>query len=408
MEQKTKFVPTQPGERHISLDVLRGFAVLGILIMNIQNFSMISAAYINPKAYGDFIGLNKLVWVVSHLFADLKFMGLFSILFGAGIILITKKIESRGMKSTGIHYRRNFWLLVIGALHGYLLWSGDILFAYAVCGFLLFPLRKAKPKTLLILGIIVVSVSSALYFVSGLSIPYWPVETYQNTMTAWHPDAEIYAKEVAAMRGDFALQMEYRIPTTFRFQTFLFLFLIGWRSAGMMLVGMALYKWRILLAEKSTSFYKHLAIIGLSTGLIVIGYGIVENFKADWSLDFSMFLGWQYNYWGSISVSMGYIGVIMLLTKSEKWAIVTKPLSAVGRMAFTNYLLQTIICTYIFYGHGLGLFGQVERIWQLLIVFIIISIQLIISQIWLKYYQFGPAEWLWRSLTYLKFQPFKL
>jgi uncharacterized protein len=227
-------------------------------------------------------------------------------------------------------------------------------------------------------------------------------------MATWHPDTETMAKEMAAMKGNFAEQLEHRIPTTFRFQTFLFLFFIGWRAAGMMLIGMALYKWRILLAEKSTRFYKNLAIIGLSTGLIVIGYGIVENFKRDWSLDFSMFLGCQYNYWGSICVSMGYIGLIMLLYKSKIWSNVTRPLAAVGRMAFTNYLLQTIICTYLFYGHGFNLFGQVERVWQLLIVFIIISIQLIISPIWLKYYQFGPLEWLWRSLTYLKFQPFKL
>jgi len=407
MEQKVKIAPTQPGERYDSLDVLRGFAVLGILIMNIQNFAMISAAYINPTAYGDLSGVNKLVWIVSHLFADLKFMALFSILFGAGIILITNKIELKGLKSGGLYFRRTFWLLLAGMLHGYILWSGDILYAYAVCGFLLFPFRKLKPRSLLIIGLIIVSIASLLYFVSGLSIPYWPAEAYQNTMMTWHPDIETYSKEILAMKGDLPRQLEYRIPRTIRFQTFLFLFLFVWRAGGMMLIGMALYKWGVLTAEKSNRFYKILTSLGLPSGLLIISYGIVENFNAHWSLDFSMFLGWQYNYWGSIGVALGYIGIVMLVCKYGKLTILTKPLAATGRMAFSNYLMQTIICTFIFYGHGLGLFGRVERLPQIIIVIAVLIVQMIYSPLWLKYFRFGPAEWLWRTLTYWKIQPFK-
>ncbi|MFH1754581.1 MAG: hypothetical protein ABIA59_02650 [Candidatus Latescibacterota bacterium] len=125
--------PIAPGERSVSLDVLRGVAVLGILIMNIQSFSMIEAAYLNPSSYGDLTGLNKWVSIVSHIFADQKFMTIFSILFGAGIVLMTSKAEATGRKSAGLHYRRTFWLLVIGAMHAYLLWHGDILVLYALC-----------------------------------------------------------------------------------------------------------------------------------------------------------------------------------------------------------------------------------------------------------------------------------
>ena len=392
--------PVSLKDRYISLDVLRGFAVLGILVMNIQNFSMIPAAYINPTAYGDLNGINKLVWILSHLFADLKFMGLFSILFGAGIILITDKVESKGLKSTGLYYRRNFWLLIIGMLHGYLLWSGDILYTYAMCAFILFPFRKAKPKTLLIMGIIVISVASLLYFVSGLSIPYWPDQSIQETMKTWNPDIETYTKQIELLSGSFAEQWELRFSETLQFQTFLFLFLFIWRAGGMMLIGMALFKWGILTAQKSNKFYKLIFFLGMIIGLPIIGFGIIENFNADWSLEFSMFLGWQYNYWGSIGVALGYIGLIMLIYKAELFSGLKNSLAAVGRMAFTNYLMQTIICTFIFYGHGLGLYGQVDRFTQILIVIGILTSKLIISPIWLKYFHFGPAEWIWRSLTY--------
>jgi uncharacterized protein len=125
--------PTNINERFGSLDLLRGIAVLGILIMNIQSYSMISAAYINPTAYGDFTGLNKWIWILSHLFADQKFMTIFSILFGTGVILFTDRLTSKGDSSLGLHYRRTFWLLIIGMIHAYLFWYGDILVPYAVC-----------------------------------------------------------------------------------------------------------------------------------------------------------------------------------------------------------------------------------------------------------------------------------
>lgn len=131
MSTNLTYGPVAPSERIVSLDVLRGFAVLGILIMNIQSYAMPGAAYFNPMAYGDLTGLNKWVWILSHIFADQKFMTLFSILFGAGIVLMTGKVEARGQRSAGLHYRRTFWLFIIGMMHAYLLWHGDILVTYA-------------------------------------------------------------------------------------------------------------------------------------------------------------------------------------------------------------------------------------------------------------------------------------
>ncbi|NTV51300.1 MAG: hypothetical protein HGA69_00490 [Desulfobulbaceae bacterium] len=142
--------PTSLSERILSLDVLRGIAVLCILIMNIQSFSMIGAAYINPAAYGDLTGINKWVWILSHILASEKFMSIFSMLFGAGIILFTERAIAKERKPSALHYRRMFWLLVFGMLHAYLIWYGDILVAYSLCGMLAFVFRKMKPKKLII------------------------------------------------------------------------------------------------------------------------------------------------------------------------------------------------------------------------------------------------------------------
>jgi len=145
-------------------------------------------------------------------------------------------------------------------------------------------------------------------------------------------------------------------------------------------------------------------LAGFMMGLPLIGWGIHQNFAAGWSLEFSMFLGVQHNYWGSLAMVAGYIGIIMLVCKSGNPGRLRRALAATGRMAFTNYLMQTVICTWIFYGHGMGLFGQVERWVQILIVLGIWCIQLIISPLWLRYFRYGPVEWLWRSLTYAKLQ----
>jgi uncharacterized protein len=193
--------PTAPSERIVALDALRGFAVLGILIMNIQIFAMIEASYLNPTAYGDLTGINKWVSVLSHLFADGKFLSIFSILFGAGIVLMTSKVEARGGRSTGLHYRRTLWLIVIGLMHAYVLWYGDILVGYGMCALLVFLFRKLSPRWLLPLGALCVAVSSVMFLFFGWSTQYWPQEAYQQMLQAWRPSAEIISREISAYQG---------------------------------------------------------------------------------------------------------------------------------------------------------------------------------------------------------------
>ena len=401
---KTK--PTQPAERVVSLDVLRGFAVLGILVMNIQNFSMPTAAYLNPTVYGNFEGLNKLVWMFSHLFAGMKFITIFSMLFGAGIVLFTERLKAKGIHSLALHYRRTGWLFVIGLAHAYLLWYGDILVNYAITALWVVMFRNMKPKKLLLFGLLFVSVASLLYVFSGLSIPFMDEASRQEMLESWHPPAEIVQQEIAKYRGDWLDQMPHRMEEALTMQTFVYFFKTGWRSGGVMLIGMVLFKWGVFSAAKSKKWYLKLAVISLFLGLAIVAFGMKTNLDAGFSLEYSFFLGFQYNYWGSLLVSMGYVGLIMLWVKSDFLNRLKSALQAIGRMALTNYLLQTIICTIIFYGHGFGLFGKVERTGQILIVFAVWIVMVIASPVWLKYFKYGPFEWLWRSLTYRRLQQF--
>jgi uncharacterized protein len=400
--------PVAPSERIVSLDVLRGFAVLGILIMNIQSYSMIEAAYLNPTAYGDLTGLDKLVWTLSHIFADQKFMTIFSLLFGAGILMIAGRAEEKGISASKLHYGRSLWLIVFGLLHAYLLWYGDILVTYGICALIVFRFRKVRPARLLISGLLVVSVSSLLYIVFGASMRYWPPEAVEGPMEVWMPDRAIMIAEIAAYRGGWLEQMGQRIPAAIALQTFVLLVFQGWRAAGLMLVGMALLTWRILTGLRSTRFYLTAAVVGFAVGLPLIILGVWRNFAAGWSLEYSMFFGSQLNYWGSLFVAMGYISVVMLLCKAVRHGLLTHAFAATGRMAFTNYIAQTLICTTIFYGHGFGLYGKMERREQILVVFCIWAFQLIVSPIWLSRFRFGPLEWLWRSLTYRRRQPMRI
>ena len=175
-----------------------------------------------------------------------------------------------------------------------------------------------------------------------------------------------------------------------------------------MLVGMALFKWDFLTAKRSISFYKKGLLIGLLVGLFIIIWGLVQNFQENFRMQYSFFLGSQFNYWGRLFLSFAFICLAMLISKKHKHNKSASLIAGVGRTAFSNYILQTLICTIIFYGHGFGLFGKVERVEQILIVIAIWIFQIFITNIWLQYFRFGPIEWLWRSLTYWKIQPLRL
>ncbi len=417
----TSPAPIGESGRLVELDVVRGVALLGILPMNIMAFAMPSAAYFNPTVYGDFSGANLWVWTLTQLFAAEKFMTIFSMLFGAGILLMAERAAAAGRKPAGLHYRRMFWLIVFGLLHAHLLWYGDVLVWYGLCGMVVFRLRGLKPGALIGLGIASIGVASAFMLLGGLTVDYWPPEVYAETMAELNPPPEVVAEEVAAYQGGWMAQMQHRVPTALAMETSTFLGWGLWRASGVMLLGMALFKLGILTGARSRRFYRGLVLLALFVGLPLVAWGILYNVAIGWDPLRTFFLGGQLNYWASIPVALGWIGVVIPACRirqrdanaqsgrpaASDLPPLRRALASVGRMAFTNYILQTVLCTWIFYGHGLGLFGQVDRTGQIAIVAAVWALQLAVSPLWLKRFRFGPLEWLWRALAYGRMPPLR-
>jgi len=400
--------PIGEKERIVSIDVLRGFALLGILPMNIQYFSMISTAYTNPKAYGDLHGANYLVWLVCHVLADEKFMTIFSMLFGAGIVLMTSHVEAAGKRPAPLHYRRMAWLILFGLLHGFLLWSGDILFSYGSCGLVAYLFRKMPPRRMLVAGLAIMCVACISLTAYGKASEHWSrTQLEQAREDLWMPTPEGVAKELAGYRGSWTQQMKFRVSDSLEMDTSFFVFFTFWRVCGLMLIGMALFKLSVFGAGRAPSLYWRMIAIAVFVGIPMTLYGTYRDFAGGWDFRYSFFYGAQFNYWASIPVSLGWVGAVMLACRSAALVPLMGRLAAVGRMAFSNYILHTVICTTLFYGHGFGLFGKVERVWQFAIVLVIWAFQLIVSPMWLRYFLFGPLEWVWRSLTYWQREPFR-
>jgi uncharacterized protein len=275
--------PTGEKERIVSIDVLRGFALLGILPMNIQYFSMIGAAYTNPTAYGDLHGANFMVWLVSHVFADEKFITIFSMLFGAGIVLMTNHVEAAGRRPGRLHYRRMGWLILFGLIHGFLLWSGDILFCYGVSGLVAYLFRKLPPRRLLVAGLAIMCVACVFLTASGRMSARWsPVQLQQAREDVWMPTHEGVAQEIAAYRGSWMEQMKFRVSDTLQMDTSFFVGFFFWRVCGLMLIGMGLFKRGVFGAGRAASLYRTMIALAACVGIPVILYGTYRDFAGGW------------------------------------------------------------------------------------------------------------------------------
>jgi uncharacterized protein len=420
--------PVAPAQRIEAVDILRGFALMGILSMNIYAFALPFPAYSNPLKDGGSGPLDMGTWWFTHLFSEMKFMSIFSMLFGAGLALMLERAEARGGKFGKIYYRRILWLLLFGLLHGYLMWFGDILYWYAVCGVILYPFRRLRPRSLLPIGAILLCVVVPLGLAFGYGvIPMMQAaaveaqqladageeltEEQQAAIDGWrnfNPDEQTLVDEIEAYRGGYAGQVVYRAPLVLMFQTVFMLFFGFWRIGGLMLIGMGLLKLGVFSAQRSTRFYVLCCAIGYGVGLPVTFFGARALLAVDFDVMFLNQGGMFPNYFGSIFVAFGHIGLVMLVIRAGLLSWLTRRLAAAGRMALTNYLMQTVICTAIFYGWGLGLFGSLDRFAMMGVVLAVWAFQLTISPPWLERFRFGPAEWLWRSLTYFKRQPMRV
>ena len=417
-------------ERVTAIDMLRGVAVLGILVMNIYAFAMSFAAYQNPLAQGGTEWYNLATWFFTHVFFDQKFMTIFSMLFGAGLVMMATRADVRGTPCKGVWFRRNFWLLVIGALHGYLLWFGDILFHYALMGMLIFWFRKRSPRALMIIAFTLLSVGMLASFSGGTMMQQLQKEVaevqqlkdagealteeqdeilkqWQDMSAFMKPPLEQVAEDTAAYTGDYVGIVAHRAQIVVMMQTQGTLGFVIWRVGGLMLLGMAFMKLGILSGARDPAFYRRMILIGYGLGVPIVALGAWNLSMHDWDMIWTFRIGGMPNYVGSILIAMGHIGLVMTAARSGVMPKLMQRFSAVGRMAFTNYLLHSIILTTVFYGYGFGLYGQIPRFWQMGFVVAVIGLQLWMSPLWLTHFRFGPAEWLWRSLTYWRWQPMR-
>lgn len=405
--------PTTRGKRIDSIDTLRGLALLGIFVMNIPTFALSEAAFFNPPVAGGFEGLDFATWLVSHLFFELKMMAIFSMLFGAGVALMAERAAEAG-RGAGVHYRRMGWLLLIGMAHAYLIWIGDILVGYAIIGMLVYPLRRLPAIWLAIIACALLPVAMVLSGVQQAMFEFLRssnqpdvMETWKDVGTMFYPTEASLEEERQGALGGFYHRVTAHAEGVIFMQTYVLAAFMLWRVGGLMLLGMALHKWGVFKAERSTRFYLAMLLVGGLLGGGIVGTGVGLNFRGNFDpVAYFGVMGW-FNYAGSIGVALAWVALIMLLCKSGALGWLRHALASVGRMALTNYLMQSIIAAFIFYGWGLGYFGSLSRSEFAPIVLGVWAFQLVVSPLWLSRFRFGPMEWVWRSLTYWKITPMR-
>ena len=406
MQLKTN--ETNHTDRILSLDVVRGFALLGILLINILAFGAISAMTLNPPL-GFSLTSDIWIWGAVELTAEGAMRALFSMLFGAGVLLFLERGKDRGK----LHFKRTFWLLIFGLINGYvLMWLGDILFTYALAGFILYFLRNMSAKGLAILSVVLFACLCAYSAALNLGLEFLRSAANQNAEAAagWAEFYDVFAPseaakkaEIAQRTGSFLALMSWSAAEyTIMLLTFIPMLLV-WDALVFMCIGMALYRYQVLQGAHSDRFYLFTAIAGFGVGLTINAYEIYLMIASDFDiLETFPFFKPTYQL-GRLGVALGWLGVLILGMRRFR---IGRKLAAVGRMALTNYLMQSLICLFIFSGIGFGLLGELRRTELYIVVLLIWAFQLWLSPWWLARFRYGPAEWLWRALTHGKAPPF--
>jgi uncharacterized protein len=404
--------PVAASERIQTVDILRGFALLGILLVNMAFFKSVGfyAAFGSaPTATG---GIDQVARWFIQLFAEGKFYTLFSFLFGFGFAIQMLRAEARGERFGPRYTRRLLVLLVFGIGHSLLLWYGDILKSYALIGFVLLLFRNRAPRTLLIwAGACLFAVTIITVGFLGLAMvadgAFATTPQGNDPTTAWFQSLDERATE-AYRDGTFAQLMQQRlIDNAFALVSFIFsvpsilaMFLLG------------LYAGRRGIFQDvaaHTTLLRRVMVWGLVLGLLLNGayvWGKAASSPTETTgMDLLSVLGQTL---GGPVLSLGYAAAITLLVQRANWRRRLAPIAAVGRMALSNYLFQSIVCTTIFYSYGFGLFGQVGAAAGMLLSLVIYALQIPLSVWWMRRFRFGPAEWVWRSLTYGRRQPIRV
>ena len=369
--------PVQGSARIVSLDLIRGAAVLGILLMNAVNFRFGEAPYFNLSAGGSETWLDWAVGILGEVFIDQKFMALFSLLFGAGMVLFIDRASARGRRAVLLNLWRNALLLLIGSLHA-LLWAGDVLMAYALSSVFLLALRRLPNPALISLGI-AVFMSSVGTTLATQDIADTPGASLAGVWTAGEGSGD-EAAELLVLLGFFL------------------------RALGLILVGAGLYRTGFMSGAMPARTYRLTAVAGLSAGLPLAAAGVVATAANDYSREVA-FIGQVPNTLGTIPAAMGYMGLIIVWNnRGDGW--LKERLRAVGRMALTNYLAQTVLGVLVL-TTLLADADYLNRAAVLVFVAAVWALQVWWSQAWLSRFHFGPAEWLWRVATYRRMQPLR-
>jgi len=432
----TRPAPVADAQRVRLIDALRGIALLGILLMNIPGFAMPN--YFSESFKTDPTNVNFWLNAFISVFFEGKMRALFGMVFGAGVLLFVSKKEETGRSVTWLFYRRMLWLILFGLIHAHLiLWIGDILYLYGFCGMLVYICRNVRP-TWLVLFVPIVGVTSftadTLFYqyARNARIGYVnarKAESEGRTLTAaqtaalteWRdlektliPNREDVKENTRKMKSDYATVASYLRPIAFQFET-IFLPIWLWDSLALMLLGLALYRWGFLSGQWADRNYCKVLAIGYGLGLPLVCYAFHHDYVTNPNIEASLarmevvpieWVGLIYPF-QRILLVMAHVSAIILLYRSRYAQPLFRRLEAVGQMAFTNYIMQSVICTLFFFGYGLNYFAEMEFYQIYFVVLAIWALQLLVSPLWLRYFLYGPLEWVWRSLTYWQMQPFR-
>ncbi len=462
--------PVGESERIVALDVLRGFAIFGIFMVNMQFFAMPFAEIFAPKAFDDGPLSERLAWGLVKFLFEFKFISLFSLLFGVGLVIQMTRAEARGHGFAPVFRRRLAVLAIIGLVHGFLLWYGDILFIYACVGTILLLCRRARAKSLLIgAGSIVAIVLTIQIALLGLILAFggqldWsdgssppsvapsdepaaaelegapvddaaaggeaaaeaPVEAQETDLTWSQSNPELAERlpwlavmidtrfnlageiwmdaETAAYKsGPLGDALGFR-GVTYIIVVVAAVFGYGWRALSMFFVGAALMKLQFFSPVRR-AWHRRLCVWGLGIGLpLELAFTSLAYLGTSEDKVAPLMLGGVCHEVGSYAMCLGLVGGMTLLVSGGALRWLTGAMACVGRLALSNYLLQTVVATAMTYWWGLGLFGDITRVQQIALVVPIYLGQIALSMLWLRFFTIGPLEWVWRSLTYLRWQ----
>jgi uncharacterized protein len=420
------------------IDLLRGVALLGIFLMNIVAMALPLEAYSNPYAFdaqtwwssdvNTLYGrdwLNTVVFSANHIFIDQKMMSLFSLLFGASTMLFLSKLKEK-QQGIKFYFYRNTWLIVFGILHAVFIFFGDVLSVYGFCALFLVLFSRLRASIQFSLGILIYCIPIVMQTSMYFSIAGFSVDQLSDLDEIWFPSVDIvqnyinyylqvpYVEQVLTTLGYYDQGVEdINEMSTWYWDA---LIIEGFaRAFGMMLIGMSFFSQGVLPnslslqkdIDRENELYLNMQRIGFGLGIPIICFGLYLNYSYSWQAPFSSIGGRLLNMIGTPFVVCAYIGTIILWSrqrhKSHFSQSLQLKLQAVGRMAFTNYIMQSVVGLLLFTGVVFSLFAKLNRLELLAIVLLTWLIQMYFSEWWMKRFRYGPLEWCWRCLTYWKF-----